>query len=119
MRTTLRFDLQSNAFDHFATPPFFLNFFSAPLGGTNGRFMLFLWFPAGGTRRAAKGRGTCNVEQTSTDFVRGSAPEYIFTIRTGMRSIPVSVALRQRHGTSVGSFRMAGLEPTTFCTQSK
>ena len=27
MRTTLRFDLQSNAFDHFATPPFFLNFF--------------------------------------------------------------------------------------------
>ena len=31
MRTTLRFDLQSNAFDHFATPPFFLNFFSAPL----------------------------------------------------------------------------------------
>ena len=130
--------------------------------------MLFLWFPAGGTRRAAKGRGTCNVEQTSTDFVRDSAPEYIFTIRTGMRSIPVSVALPkfqrfvalaveapkeittasacnrvphssrshalaveaggtkgtsgalpQRDGTSVGSFRMAGLEPTTFCTQSK
>ena len=107
MRTTLRFDLQSNAFDHFATPPFFLNFFKD------------LCSSFGSQRGAPKGRVTCNVEQTSTDFVRGSAPEYIFTIRTGMRSIPVSVALRQRHGTSVGSFRMAGLEPTTFCTQSK
>ena len=106
MRTTLRFDLQSNAFDHFATPPFFLNFFKD------------LCSSFGSQREAPKGR-VGHSKQTSTDFVRGSAPEYIFTIRTGMRSIPVSVALRQRHGTSVGSFRMAGLEPTTFCTQSK
>ena len=68
MRTTLRFDLQSNAFDHFATPPFFLNFFKD------------LCSSFGSQRGAPKGR-VGHSKQTSTDFVRGSAPEYIFTIK--------------------------------------
>ena len=32
MRTTLRFDLQSNAFGHFATPPFWCEFLVYTLG---------------------------------------------------------------------------------------